>query len=312
MLEALRSNYSIPGVIDFAEGNAGLIKAVVTTPLAAGEVYLHGAHVTRYQPADQEPVLFVSGKSRWDAAKPIRGGVPICFPWFGNLEGRDTAPAHGFARVSQWDVLSTRSNPDGSATIELELEGKGDPKDPWPHAFRATYCVTVGATLRLEFTVQHRNGEPFLYEEALHSYFHVGDVHQVSVTGLAGTAYLDKLQAGKEVLQGIEPIRIASETDRIYLDTVADCVIEDPKLSRRITIAKKGSNTTVLWNPWINKARAMPDFGDHEWPGMLCIETCNVGPHAVKLAAGESHTMIAEIRSGHAVPVEIRAATPPV
>jgi glucose-6-phosphate 1-epimerase len=297
VLDTIQSQHSISGVIDFAEGNGGLIKAVITTPLARGEVYLHGAHVTHYQPTHQEPVLFLSGKSKWDAAKAIRGGVPICFPWFGSLEGRDTAPAHGFARTSQWEVVTTRSNPDGSATLEFALDGNDDPKSFWPHAFRARYSVTIGSTLRLELTVQHRNGEPFLYEEALHSYFHVSDVHQVSVTGLAGTPYLDKLQAGKEITEGIAPIKIVSETDRIYLDTTATCVIDDPRFNRKISIAKTGSNTTVLWNPWIAKSKAMADFGDDEWPGMLCIETCNVGPFAVRLAPGESHTMVAEIQA---------------
>jgi glucose-6-phosphate 1-epimerase len=291
VLETLRTKYSISGVIDFAEGNGGLIKAVIRTPLANGEVYLHGAHATHYQPVNQEPVLFLSGKGRWDPTKAIRGGVPICFPWFGSLEGRDTAPAHGFARISQWDVLASRTNSDGSATIEFGLNGNEDPKALWPHS------VTIGATLRLEFTVQHVEGEPFLFEEALHSYFHVGDVHQVSVTGLAGTSYLDKLQAQKEITQGDAPIKIVSETDRIYLDTQADCVIDDPKFNRKITISKSGSNTTVLWNPWTAKAKAMSDFGEDEWPGMLCIETCNVGRFAVRLSAGESHTMVAEIRS---------------
>ena len=147
----------------------------------------------------------------------------------------------------------------------------------------ATYAVTIGQSLRMEFTVEHTDGEPFLFEEALHSYFHVGDVRQVTVTGLAGTAYLDKVQKGKEILEGVAPIKIVGETDRIYLDTIGDCVINDAKLNRRITVSKTSSNTTVLWNPWIAKAKAMSDFGDDEWPDMLCIESCNVGPFAVTL-----------------------------
>ncbi len=297
MLQQIASKFSIPSVIEFAPGNGGLTKAVITTPLATGEVYLNGAHVTGYQPRDQAQVLFVSSKSRWEAGKAIRGGVPICFPWFGGLEGRDTAPAHGFARTSQWDVLETKSNPDGSATIALGLTQPADPNGFWPHAFRARYEVTVGTTLLLELTITHTGGEPFLFEEALHTYFSVGDVKQVNVTGLAGTHYLDKLQAGREMMEHMAPIRIVGETDRIYLNSVGDCVIDDPVLNRRIINTKHNSDTTVLWNPWINKAKAMSDFGDDEWPGMLCIETCNVGPSAVTLKPGESHTMTAEIKS---------------
>ena len=298
MLDSLRSTHAIANAIDFQSGNGGLIKAVVNTSHCSGEVYLHGAHVTHYQPAGQEPVLFVSRESRWEDGKAIRGGVPICFPWFGPLEGRDTAPAHGFARTSLWDVNATRLEPDGSATVVLELKRAEDRDAFWPHAFRALLTVTFGPMLRMELSVFHVRGEPFMFEEALHSYFHVGDVREVRVTGLGGTAYLDKTQAGREMMEGLASLRITAETDRVYLDTTARCVIDDPKLNRKISVSKEGSNSTVLWNPWIAKSKAMSDFGDEEWPGMLCIETCNVGQSAVKLSQGESHKMVAEIRTG--------------
>ena len=287
--------FSIPGLLNLQPGDGGLTKAVVNSPLCSGEIYLHGAHVTHWQPSGMEPVLFMSGQSKFAPGKAIRGGVPICFPWFGNLEGRDTAPAHGFARTSNWTVQSTNANDEGSVTIAMELAAAADPKSFWPHAFRATHRVTFGSTLKMEFSVFHTGGEPFLFEEAMHSYFHVGDVREVSVTGLAGTTYLDKTNAGEEILQGVSPVRILAETDRVYLDTTAACVIDDRKLQRKITILKTGSSSTVVWNPWIAKAKAMVDFGDDEWPSMLCIETCNVGRSAIKLGPGESHTMVAEI-----------------
>jgi glucose-6-phosphate 1-epimerase len=296
MLDALRSEFAIAQLIDFQPGNGGLTKAVITSPLASGELYLNGAHVTHYQPAGQAPVLFVSGESKFVAGKAIRGGVPICFPWFGPLEGRDTAPAHGFARTSEWKVKATRSNADASVTMVLELEGGEDRSSFWPHAFKAQFVVTFGQSLRMELTIMHVRGEPFMFEEALHTYFHVGDVREVSVTGLGGTDYLDKTQANRQLKEDFAPIRIVGETDRIYLDTVAECVIDDAKLNRRIIVEKTGSDTTVLWNPWIAKSKALSDFGDDEWPAMLCIETCNVGPAALTLAAGQSHTMTATIR----------------
>jgi glucose-6-phosphate 1-epimerase len=296
VLDSLRALHSIPNLLDFQPGSGGLIKAVVLSPLCAGEIYLHGAHVTHYQPNEAQPVLFVSKESRFEAGKAIRGGVPICFPWFGALEGRDTAPAHGFARTSIWDVQSTTSNSDGSATIALELKRDEDRSSFWPHAFRATFSVTFGRTLRMELSVFHVRGEPLMFEEALHTYLQVGDVREVSVTGLAGTSYLDKTQAMKEVLEGINPIKISGETDRVYLETTAECVIDDHLLNRKLGVHKTGSSSTVLWNPWINKSRSMNDFGNDEWPAMLCVETCNVGQSAVKLGPGESHKMIAEIR----------------
>ena len=297
MLETLRAQYAIPGSVDFVVGNGGLIKAVITAEGAAGEIYLNGAHITHYQPTDQQPVLFMSGSSRFEAGKAIRGGVPICFPWFGPLEGRDTAPAHGFARTSEWSVKSTKVNPDRSVSIVLELSRSEKRDDFWPHAFRAEYAVTFGGSLRMEFSVFHVKGESFMFEEALHSYFKVGDVREVAVTGLAGTSYLDKTQGGAELSGTSAPIRITGETDRVYLETTSECVIDDPRLNRKIIIRKGGSDSTVVWNPWINKSKAMTDFGDEEWPGMLCIETCNVGRSAVTVGPGQSHTMTADISS---------------
>jgi glucose-6-phosphate 1-epimerase len=240
-------------------------------------------------------VLFVSEQSKFAEGKAIRGGVPICFPWFGGLEGRDTAPSHGFARTSPWEVKSTNANADGSATIVLELKNAETQNAFWPHACKAQLSVTFGTALKMEFSVMHVRGEPFLFEEAMHTYFSVGDVCKASVTGLGGGSYIDKTQAGKEFQEGLAPIKIVKETDRIYLETTADCVIDDPILDRKIVIKKTGSDTTVLWNPWIDKARALSDFGDEEWPKMLCIETCNVGPSAVSIGPGQSHVMTAVI-----------------
>ena len=178
--------------------------------------------------------------------------------------------------------------------MKIVLKGGGTAGTAY-QGLTATYTVTVGSTLKTELEIHSIASQPIRFEEALHSYFHVGDVKQVSVTGLANTAYLDKLQANREITEGEEPIRITAETDRIYLDTNATCQITDPVLKRKITVRKTGSNTTVLWNPWIAKAKAMADFGDEEWPGMLCIETCNVGKFSVTLAPGETHTMAAEV-----------------
>jgi D-hexose-6-phosphate mutarotase len=296
-LESLRAEHALPGLVDFQPGHGGLPKVVVATPLASAEVYLHGAHVTHYQPAGQPPVLFMSGASKFEPGKAIRGGVPICFPWFGPLEGHPKAPAHGFARITAWTLNSATRAADDTVTLTLEFARDEDPGSDWPHAFRAVYVVTVGRELTTALTVHHVHGEPFLFEAALHSYFVVGDVKQVSIAGLEHTPYLDKTKAGAEQPGVDAPIRFTGETDRVYLDTTAPCVATDPAMGRTITVTKSGSDSTVVWNPWIAKAKAMADFGDDEWPGMLCIETANVGRSAVTLAAGQSHTMSATVRA---------------
>ncbi len=256
---------------------------------------MHGAHVTAWQPATAAPVLWVSRDSQFDAARPIRGGVPVCFPWFAAHATDASAPMHGFARVRPW-TLTDAVDRGGEVQLTFRLDDDELSRgSAWPHRFVATYRVTFGERLGLSLDVGNTGEGPIRFEAALHTYFAVRDVHAVSVTGLAGTEYLDKVDRLARKREGDAPIRIAGETDRIYLQTEATCTIHDPGLGRRIEVAKTGSRSTVLWNPWIDKARAMPDFGDDQWPEMLCIETANVGESAVDLEPGSHHTMTAVI-----------------
>ena len=260
-------------------GQGGLPKLVIRTPQADAEIYLHGAQVTHFQPRGQKPVLFLSGKSSFEPGKPIRGGVPICFPWFG---ARQDAPAHGFARLREWELVCAEP---GAVTLQLV-------EDDWG----ATFRVSVGASLGMELTVKNLCREARQFEAALHTYLAVSDVRQVGITGLAGTTYLNTVGEPRENVEGTAPIRITAETDRLYLNTISTVTVEDHGWQRRIVIEKAGSHSTVVWNPWIAKAQRMADFGDDEWPGMLCVETCNVKNNAVTLATGAIHTMSAVIR----------------
>jgi glucose-6-phosphate 1-epimerase len=252
-------------------------------------MYLHGAHVTHFQPAGHQPVLWMSKSSLFEPNKPIRGGVPICFPWFGPREGDPKSPAHGFARLREWSVESIKKQSNGDATVTLVLDA--------PEGFALQYAVTVGKTLEMRLDVQNRSAQTVKFEEALHTYLAVGDIKQVTVGGLSpGLKYIDKVGGMNTREQGDPVIRFTGETDRVYLDTTSTCVVNDPVMRRKIEIAKSGSNATVVWNPWINKAKAMPDFGDDEWPGMVCIETVNASKNAVELAAGATHSMTAKVR----------------
>ena len=259
-------------------------------------MYFQGAHVTGWQPAGaSEPVIWMSGSTYYESGKPIRGGVPICFPWFGAHASDPKAPAHGFGRLRDWNLIEAKEGSDGAVTLALELASDAPLTPWWPHAFRAVHRITMGATLTMALEVTNTGADAFTFEEALHTYFAVRDVRNVTVTGLEGVDYLDKVTGFDRKNQGREPIRFTGETDRVYLNTGATCVIDDPGARRRIVIRKTGSEVTVVWNPWIAKARAMPDFGDDEWTGMVCVETCNVNVHARPLAAGASHTMTAII-----------------
>jgi len=287
----------LPETVRVELGRGGLRRLMIDTPLAEAEIYLHGAHVTHFQPRGQKPVLFMSAKSWFEAGKPIRGGVPICFPWFGPRQDGRQGPAHGFARLVQWELAGAETASDGTVEINLRFVSNAATRERWDGEFELNYQVRVGAALGLELRVRNASSRPIRIEEALHTYLAVSDVRQVSIEGLANTTYSDRVGTPHTEVEGTAPIRITAETDRIYLKTRSTCVVHDPGWERRLVVEKTGSDATVVWNPWIAKAKAMPDFGDDEWPAMLCIETCNVKEHAVTIASGQSHTMGAVIRS---------------
>lgn len=275
----------IPGVVDLDDGRNGLPRVRVTADLATAEIYLHGAHITSFVPRGAKPVLFLSEKSHFDPAKPIRGGVPIVFPWFGPKAGSPESPIHGTARLQTWTLAACSRNADGSVDVALSLAA--DDAD-----LRMTFKIGLGLGLELE--VRARNA-PLTFEEAFHTYLVVGDVRQVGVDGLQNAEYIDKMDGFKRKTQPAEPIRITAETDRVFVNATGTVQVHDPVLGRSIVVEKEGSASTVVWNPWIAKAKAMPDFGDEEWPGMICVETANVGDHAVRLEPGQTHLMRAYI-----------------
>jgi D-hexose-6-phosphate mutarotase len=285
----------IPGTATFETGEGDLPRLSVRSPLAEAHVYLHGAHITHFQPCDTAPVLFLSKQSLFAPDKPIRGGVPVIFPWFGPRAGYPEAPAHGFARLSEWQVESLAIDGDEIVTAVFLLASDSRTRAAWPYDFDLRYRIAIGRTLTMTLEVENTGTKPFPFENALHTYFAVGDVRETATTGLENADYLDKTDNFQRKKQPAEPIRITAETDRIFEGTRQTCLLDDPGLKRRVTIAKSGSQTTVVWNPWTAKAAAMTDFGHEEWPNMLCIETANAGANAITLAPRKTHAMRAVI-----------------
>jgi glucose-6-phosphate 1-epimerase len=284
----------IPGVARVVAGSGGLAKVAIDAESAVGEIYLHGAHVTSWRPRGAEELLFVSAASRWEPGRAIRGGVPICFPWFADRRDDPKSPAHGFVRTADWRLESIVAAND-SVAVSMVIESSNQTERWWPADFRLSYRATFGAELDLDLTLTNTGSAALRFEEALHSYFRVGDIRQTRTEGLAGFDYLDKTDGNRRKTQE-GPIVVESETDRVYLETDGIVEVKDQALRRRIQVASEHSRTTVVWNPWIAKAKAMADFGDDEWPGMLCIETSNVGDFAVELSPGGQHSMRAKIR----------------
>ena len=300
-IDDLRRRFGVAGVT-FEPGHGGLPRVSISTPAADAHIYLHGAHVTHYQPRGQRPVLFMSDSSHFAPAKPIRGGVPVIFPWFGANAKDPKAPAHGFARTQPWDVRDVRRGGEGAVTVSLSLGPSPASRALWPHEFEATFEVTVGPVLEMALHVRNTAAAAFSFEEALHTYLAVGDVRKVTVEGLAGREYIDKVDGAKRKKQAPGPMRIEGETDRVYLNTPEAVTVNEASSGagggRQLSVSKQNSGATVVWNPWIAKAAAMADFGDDEWPGMICVETANVADHAVTLAPGQSHVMRAVVQAG--------------
>lgn len=277
----------IEGRITVLEGNGELLKIEANAGRSAAEIYLHGAHVTDFRRPDEPPLLFLSRCSRFSADQPIRGGVPVIFPWFGPREGE---PAHGFARLAEWGLHEATATPEGGLTLRFGLSQM----DRWATVsqFNANYVVTITDRLELELILTNLSANQELpVETCLHSYFSVGDIDAVEVTGLKGLSYLDKVENFALKQQGRDPLKIDSEVDRAYLDATGTVEIRDDQLRRIIRIEKSGSASTVVWNPWAAKAQQMPDFGDEEYRQMLCVESGNVGRNRVVLPPGRSATL---------------------
>ena len=286
----------LPESVTLADGPGGLPVIRAETPLATSEVFLHGGHVSAWTPFGHDPVIWMSAASEFARGTAIRGGVPICFPWFGGGREPGMSPAHGFARLAGWSLVGV-TDEGGVVTITLRLTEADVAGLPaagvWPHPFEATYSVTLGTSLDLALTVRNTGADAYSFEEALHTYLQVSDIATVTVEGLDAARFLDKTPgAGPDPVVQAGPVTFSGETDRVYHAT-GEVTVLDPGAARAITLSKGGSATTVVWNPWTAKAVAMADFGDDEWVGMVCVETANAGPDAVTLGPGESHTMTA-------------------
>ncbi|MFH1476461.1 MAG: D-hexose-6-phosphate mutarotase [Verrucomicrobiota bacterium] len=267
--EQLQQQFGIPGRVNFEEGQGGLIKAVLTHTSGAGvELYLHGAHVTSWQAAQGCEVLFVSRASHFQDGVPIRGGIPVIFPQFGD----GPLPKHGLARVRTWAVARSDLGADGAVSIILRLEDDAQTRALWPHPFCLQLMVLLGSALTLEFIVKNPGSAPFPFQTALHTYFRVADITQASLFGLQGTAFEDFLHPGPAV-ETHAAVMFDRETDRIYINTPDHVVLNDPGNKRTIAIAQSGMNAIVVWNPWIEKAKRLEDFGDDEYLRMVCVET---------------------------------------
>jgi glucose-6-phosphate 1-epimerase len=283
--------FAIEGILQICAGNGGFPLITVDNEHARAEICTYAGQVLSYQPeAEPTDLLFLSRQALFEPGRAIKGGIPVCWPWFGSDPEAGGRPDHGFVRARQWKLLLTEAMVDGTTRVRLGIKDDDNSRALWPHAFSLEIEISVGKTLDVALISHNTGDRTMLLTQGLHTYFRVGDIHQAQVLGLAGYDYIDKVGETAERRQS-GPVNFDGPVNRIYLDTADELVIDDPALGRRIHIERQGSRSAVVWNPWIEQSKAMADFGDDEYTGMLCVETTNAAKDAVEVAPGGSHCL---------------------
>lgn len=291
----LNTRFGLAGQLHFTTHPDGVIIAEINNTHASAQVALQGGQVLTYQPQGAAPVLWLSPAARCLPGKSIRGGIPVCWPWFGPHPDDSSKPGHGYVRTAPWQVLRSAATPEATELV-LGLIAQPEYQALSEHAAQldVQLSVSIGAHLRVSLTTRNTGTQNIPLSQALHTYFNVSDIEAVRILGLEGCDYLDKVDGGLRKTQ-TGAISIAGEVDRIYLNTDSDCLIDDPGLRRRIRIAHEGSRSTVVWNPWIAKAEKLGDMGPDGYRHMLCVENANAAEDARELAPGATHTLAAVI-----------------
>jgi len=299
-IEDLNKNFSFQDEnnhLIFKNGPGDIPVIEIKNDQASAKISLQGAHLLSWKPQNEDDVIWLSKDATFAKGKSIRGGIPICWPWFGAHESNNSFPAHGFARTVLWQVVDTQKISSDETQITFRLSTNQLDKDiqkMWPQETIAEYRLTISKTLNLELKTFNKSNEAITIGQALHTYFNVEDISNTTVYGLEDKTYLDKPDNFNSKKQN-GPITINNEVDRVYLDTADDVTIENKK--RKTIIKKQGSNSTIVWNPWKDVADKMGDLGEDGYQQMLCVESANAEEDTVNISAGESYTLLVTYES---------------
>ena len=293
-IDELDDKFSIEGELGFAQLENDLIFATISNKYADADICLYGAHITSFKPHNTMEILWLSPTSNFQEGLPIRGGIPVCFPWFGLHKTDQEKPQHGFSRLMYWNVIETASLQNGETMIRLQLCSSDETKMVWPYDFCAEMAVNVGRKLKVTLKVTNTSTEVFEYSCALHSYFTLSSIENISIEGLQNTKYHNQLQSG-DFIQESDELSIEQAETRHYCDTESSVLIADPVFRRRIRIDKSGSKTTTVWNPWEETCAKIPDLPDEAYQAFVCVETVNAFNNTITLAPGEVHETSAVI-----------------
>ncbi len=296
-IEQLNAKYKLTGKLEFIAGKGGLPMIQVNSAKAQALVSIHAGQVLSYQPAGEpEDVMFLSEKAYYEDGKAIKGGAPICWPWFGaDPEGKGR-PGHGFVRNRAWNVVATEAMANGDVKVTLGLMDTPDTHEIWPQSFSLQQEIIIGESLNLSLITRNTGKEKFSITQAFHTYFKVGDIARTKVLGLENCEYIDKAGGGNAQKQQSGAVTIESEVDRIYLDVGNTLIIADSALNRRIQITSQGSKTAVVWNPWEKISKGMADLEDADYQRLLCVETTNAANDVVEVVPGGECRLTADYR----------------
>ena len=309
-IEQLNAEYAIDDQLKFVEGAGGLPFIKIDNAKASAVISVYAGQVLSFQPAnDSNNLMFLSEAAYYQPGKAIKGGVPICWPWFGlDLDGLGR-PAHGFVRNRFWNVVRTGVTAEGDAIVTLGLTDTPETKAIWPHSFNLSLEITIGESLNLELITRNTDTRPFFITQAFHTYFKVGHIDQVAVLGLDGLEYIDKADNAAHKLQ-TGAVSIGEEVDRIYRKAQGELAIDDAAQCRRICITSQGSNTAVVWNPWAKISAEMADLKDDDYQRLLCVETANADLDVVEIAPDSEFRLTANYRIEHDLSHVLKSAQP--
>ena len=286
-IDELDDKFSIEGEVGFAELEEDLAFVTVSNKHGDADICLYGAHVTSFRPRNSMDLLWMSPESNFEEGKAIRGGIPVCFPWFGPHKTDSEKPQHGFARLMYWEVANTSTNASGESVVRLQLSSSAETKAYWPHDFLAEMTFVVGKKLTATLKVTNTSGAPFDYTCALHSYYSLSAIESISIEGLKGLTYYNQLTGERDV-QEEETLEITDALTRHYLNTETPVIIADSAFRRRIKVDKSGSKVTTVWNPGAETCANIGDLPDDGYETFVCVEATNAFDYPVHLAPGES------------------------
>jgi glucose-6-phosphate 1-epimerase len=292
MIATLNSQFAIAGKIQFVSGKGDLPTVNINSKYASAEISLYGGQLLSYKPTGQQDIIWMSERSLFENGKAIRGGIPLCFPWFGPHASDKTKPQHGFGRLQQWTVQEVKETADESITVTLGLKESAASLQLWPHHFNASVQFIIGKTLEVKLTVTNTDSNSFEYSDALHTYFNISNIDTIALEGLQDETYYDAFGTQLKTQQG-QLLYFNEETNRRYVNTSNNCIIHDKGHNRKISVSKTGSKVTVVWNPGEDTTKTIGDMLPEGYQTFVCVEPANAyaGIDMITLQPGEKHTL---------------------